>query len=150
MCTGFWLALPVACAHAASGAAVAQGLPPPGWKISDVCAKAPAPGQCAAFQCAAVEGTALKSISATWPLLLDQTKHGCSKQLSHVADQCGRELAACVNDAGFKVADGVAVKTARTSPEPVPPPRVAPSAIASDLLPPSPSAPPPAPQSGSK
>lgn len=139
---GVCIALPLAQAISLSSPAAAQGLPLPGWKISDICAKESAPGQCAAF-----EGTALKSISATWPLLLDQIKDGCVKQLSNVADHSWRELADCVNNASFKAVDGVAVKTARTPSEPVPPPRVAPPALAPDLLPrPSSDAASPAPQ----
>ncbi len=143
---GACIALPLALAISATSPAAAQGLPLPGWKISDICAKESAPGQCAAF-----EGTALKSISATWPLLLDQIKEGCIKQLANTADHSWRELADCVDSASLRVVDKAAVKTARTPAEPVPPPRVASPALAPDLLPrPSPDAASPAPQTERK
>lgn len=127
------IGLSVALPLGLSAPAAAQTLP--NWKITDICAKESAPGQCAAF-----EGAAVRSISATWPLLQDQIKQTCIAQTSKPADQSWRALADCLNNASTVVLDKAAVKTARTPGEAVPPPRVAAPPLASDLTPPSPPA----------
>jgi hypothetical protein len=116
----------VGAASAAGGEASAQALP--SGKIADVCAKESAPGQCAAF-----EGIALKSVSASWPFVLEQVKQACLSQVKVPVDQSWRLLAECIDGETRKALDRRAVHTARTpSAELIPPPR--------------PPAPPPAPE----
>lgn len=94
----------------------AQALP--GWKITDICAKESAPGQCAAF-----EGRALKAVSASWPFLLEPIKQACLAELKSPLDQSWRLLAECIDVQSLKALDKTAVQTARTPAEPVPAPR---------------------------
>jgi len=94
----------------------AQALP--GWKISDICAKESAPGQCAAF-----EGKALRAVSASWPFVLDPIRQACLGQAKSPPDQSWRLLAECIDDETSKAVDKAAVQTARTPAEPVPQPR---------------------------
>jgi len=99
-----------------AGEARAQALPT--WQIGEICAKESAPGQCAAF-----EGRALKSVSASWPFVLDPIKQTCLRQLSSPLDRSWRLLAECIDEETLKALDRNAVHTARTPTEVVPPPR---------------------------
>src|SRR5437016_4290090 len=105
-----------AAAGAPCGEVHAQALP--GWKISDICAKESAPGQCAAF-----EGKALRAVSASWPFVLDPIRQACLGQAKSPPDQSWRLLAECIDDETLKALDKAAVQTAKTPSEPVPPPR---------------------------
>jgi hypothetical protein len=131
-------------AMALAGPAWAQALPT--WKIADICAAESAPGQCAAF-----EGRALKAVSASWPFVLDPIKNTCLAQAKSPLDQSWRLLAECLDGETRKALDGIAVHTARTPAEPVPPPKPrappAPPPAAAEPAPPAAAAPPtPAPQ----
>lgn len=125
----------IAAGLSSNALATAQGPALPKWKISEICAKESAPGQCAAF-----EGVALKSVSSSWQFVLDDIKQACLAQLSNPLDQNWRELANCVNNANTRALDRFAVKTARTPGEPVPPPRVEVPTLAADLAPREPAA----------
>ena len=107
------------------GDASAQGLP--AWRITDICAKESAPGQCAAF-----EGRAYQAVSASWAFVLDPIRKACLDQAKTPADQSWRLLAECIDGETLKALNRGAVHTAKTPAEPVPPPR--------------PPAPPPAPE----
>jgi hypothetical protein len=118
---GFWAGLwAVLIAAAAAGlpshAAKAQALP--GWKITDICAKESAPGQCAAF-----EGRALKAVSSSWPFVLEPIKQACLAQVKPPYDESWRSLSDCLNAETVKALDKSAVHTRYTPAEPVPPPR---------------------------
>ena len=98
------------------GEARAQALP--GWKISDICTKESAPGQCAAF-----EGNALRAVSASWSFVLESIRQACLGQAKSPPDQSWRLLAECIDDETLKALNKTAVQTAKTPAEPVPPPR---------------------------
>jgi hypothetical protein len=102
------------------GQAGAQALP--AWKIADICAAESAPGQCAAF-----EGIALKAVSASWPFILDPIKQACLAQSKAPADHSWRLLSECLDSETRKALDTIAVHTARTPAEPVPPAVVMPA-----------------------
>jgi hypothetical protein len=98
------------------GDARAQTLPT--WQIAEICAKESAPGQCAAF-----EGFAMKVVSSSWSFVVDATKESCLAQLVSPLDHSWRLLAECVDAEAFKMRDRNAIKTAKTSTEPVPLPK---------------------------
>ena len=104
-------------AAVAPGQARAQALP--GWKIAEICAKESAPGQCAAF-----EGQALKAVSSSWSFVLDPIKQACLGQVKTSLDQSWRLLAECLDDQTLRALDNIAVHTAKTPAEPVPPPAI--------------------------
>jgi hypothetical protein len=113
-----------------AGPACAQALPT--WKIADICAAESAPGQCAAF-----EGRALRAVSASWPFVLDPIKKTCLEQAKSPPDQSWRLLAGCLDGETRKALDDIAVHTARTPAEPVPPPKPpAPPPAAAEAAPP--------------
>jgi hypothetical protein len=120
----------LAAAGAPLGEARAQALP--GWKISDICAKESAPGQCAAF-----EGQALKAVSASWPFVLDPIRQTCLAQVKSPLDQSWRLLAECIDAETVKALDKSAVLTSKTPAEPVPPPKP-PAPPAESATPPAP------------
>jgi hypothetical protein len=117
-----------------SGEATAQPLP--AWKIGEICAKEGTPGQCVAF-----ESRAFNAVSASWTFLLDPIKQTCLGQVKSPADQSWRLLADCIDEETSKALDKIAVHTARTPAEPLPPP----AAAAPPPAPPPPAAAPPAP-----
>lgn len=90
----------------------------PDWKISEICARESAPGQCAAF-----EGEALRTLSGSWSFVLEAIRQGCLAQSKTPADQSYRLLADCVDNGTLRALDKQAVKTASTPAEPVPPPK---------------------------
>lgn len=110
-----WGALAIfAAASVPWGEARAQALP--NWKIAEICAKESAPGQCAAF-----EGSALNAVSASWPFVLDPIKQACLGQVKSPLDQSWRLLSECLDGETRKALDNIAVHTAKTPAEPIPP-----------------------------
>jgi hypothetical protein len=90
----------------------------PGWKITDICAKESAPGQCADF-----ERSALSAVSSSWTFVLEPIRQTCLAQAKSPSDQSWRLLAECIDGETLKALDKAAVQTAKTPSEPVPPPR---------------------------
>jgi hypothetical protein len=70
---------------AGSAYGASEPVPLPNWQIKDICAKESAPGQCAAF-----EGEALRTVSATWAFVADPIKQTCFAQLKSPADRSWR------------------------------------------------------------
>ena len=107
------LLLVLAPAAPLGGQAHAQALP--SWTIADICAHESAPGQCAAF-----EGVALNSVSASWPFVLDPIKQTCLGEARSPSDHSWRLLAECLESESLKAVDKAAVHTAKTPADPVP------------------------------
>src|SRR5207302_9603762 len=87
-------ALPILIALAAVGVfcgkAHAQAALP-GWKITDICAKESAPGQCADF-----ERSALSAVSSSWTFVLEPIRQTClGRSEEHTSELQSRENLVC-------------------------------------------------------
>ena len=118
-------AISIAAMTAGTAYADTSGLPMPSWQVPEICAKESAPGQCAAF-----EGEALRTVSASWAFVTDAVKQTCFRQLQSPMDRSWRLLAECIDGEAFKVRDRTAVKTDKTPGEPLPAPKPSPEAPA--------------------
>ena len=120
------VAAPIWCAPTEAQIRANEALP--GWKISEICARESAPGQCIVS-----EASARGVVSASWSFVLDPIKETCLAQAQSPSDHSWRLLAECLDAEAVKAVDKAAVLTAKTPAElpaspPVSPPAVEPPA----------------------